>query len=65
MQMIEEWVPFQWHCVNCGDIVTGFRNSKGDIKVECKRCHTVMVRSIRNKKRDTFEVYAPGTEQVI
>ena len=60
MQRIDECVPFQWHCVNCGDIVTGFRNSKGDIKVECKRCHTVMVRTIRNPKRDTFQVFAPA-----
>lgn len=30
----DEWVPFSWHCSNCGTIVTGYKNAQGDIKVE-------------------------------
>lgn len=33
-----EWVPFSWHCPNCGKIVTGFNNHSGMIKVTCKHC---------------------------
>ena len=55
----DEWRPFSWHCANCGNIVTGFKNAKGDIKVECSRCHTVMVRKIKSRRHDTIDTYAP------
>ncbi len=55
----EDWRPFQWHCSNCGNLVTGYKNEKGDIKVECKRCRTCMVRKLKTKTHDTIEVYAP------
>ena len=47
MSLMEDWVPFSWHCVNCGNIITGYKNSRGDIKVECRRCQTVMVRTLK------------------
>ena len=60
-----EWRPFIWHCVNCGCIVTGFKNNEGKIKVECKRCRTVMVRILKNKRKDTIDVFAPqGQERI-
>lgn len=65
MSMTDEWVPFSWHCVNCGNIVTGYKNSRGDIKVECKKCRTVMVRTLKNRKQDNITVYAPpGQERI-
>lgn len=65
MNRVEEWVPFSWHYVNCGNIVTGFRNSRGDIKVECKRCKTAMIRTLKTSKHDILKVYAPeGMERI-
>ena len=65
MNRVEEWVPFSWHCVNCGNIVTGYRNSRGDIKVECRRCRTAMVRTLKAPKQDIIKVYAPeGVERI-
>lgn len=55
-----EWKPFSWHCVNCGTIVTGYKNSRGDIKVECRTCHAVMVRTIKNAKQDRMNIFAPA-----
>ena len=52
MRMAEEWTPFSWHCSNCGTIVTGYKNANGDIKVECSRCHVVMVRRIKGRRHD-------------
>ena len=61
----DEWTPFQWHCSNCGNIVTGYKNDKGTIKVQCDRCKTCMVRTIKSKVHDTIDVYAPkGTVRV-
>lgn len=59
MALEQQWEPFSWYCVNCGAMVTGYRNSNGDIKVECKKCRTVMVRKIKNSRRDTLDVFAP------
>ena len=56
----EPWVPFSWHCVNCGEIVTGYKNSKGDIKVECRRCKVAMVRTLKTPRCDIIKVYAPA-----
>lgn len=31
MRVAEEWTPFSWHCANCGTIVKGYKNAKGDM----------------------------------
>ena len=46
MQEKEIWRPFSWHCPNCGEISVGYKNSSGTIKVECSKCHAVMVRKV-------------------
>lgn len=53
-----EWVPYSWHCPNCGTIVTGYRGSNGLISGECDRCSAVMVRHFRSKQRDRIDIYA-------
>ena len=63
MRIAEEWTPFSWHCSNCGTIVTGYKNAKGDIKVECSRCHVVMVRRIKGRRHDTIDLYAPNYQE--
>lgn len=62
MNRVEDWVPFSWHCVNCGNIVTGFRNSRGDIKVECKRCQTAMIRTLKTPKHDIIMLSFVGAD---
>lgn len=63
MRTAETWVPFSWHCSNCGTIVTGYKNQNGDIKVQCSRCQVVMVRRFKNKKHDTIDLYAPKGQE--
>ena len=66
MRTAEEWIPFSWHCPNCGSIVTGYKNQNGDIKVQCGRCKTVMVRRLKNRRHDTIDLFAPeGQERLI
>jgi len=38
----DDWSSFSRHCPNCGDLVTGYKNREGFIKVECGTCHSVM-----------------------
>lgn len=58
MSRNNDWEPLSWYCSNCGHLVTGYKNANGDIKVECKICHIVMVRKIKSRKHDTIDLYA-------
>ncbi len=60
-----KWNTVSWHCPNCGAISTGVKNSDGTFKVECTRCHTVMVRRIISRRHNKFEIYAPDKEELI
>ena len=65
MRTAEEWIPFSWHCPNCGSIVTGYKNQNGDIKVQCGRCRAFMVRRPKNPRHDTIDLFAPeGQERI-
>lgn len=66
MMAIEQsnaWIPFSWHCPNCGAIVMGYQNDKGTIRIECARCGTVMVRSFKGRRHDTIDLYAPNGQE--
>jgi len=63
MSKHDGWVSLSWHCSNCGNIVVGFKNEKGDIKVECKKCHVVMIRTIKGRRHDTIDLYAPNDQE--
>ena len=62
MQEKETWWPFSWHCPNCGEISVGSTNSGGTIRVECAKCHAVMVRKIMGRRHDRIDIYAPKGE---
>lgn len=40
-----------------------YKNAQGDIKVECERCHVVMVRKIKGRRHDTIDLYAPKGQE--
>lgn len=63
IELKDEWVPFSWHCSNCGAIVAGYKNEKGTIKVECKKCGVVMVRSFKGRRHDTIDLFAPNGQE--
>ena len=63
MRPEEIWVPFSWHCSNCGAIVTGYKNQNNDIKVQCSRCQVVMVRRFKSRKHDTIDLFAPEGQE--
>lgn len=60
MKEYDEWRPFSWYCANCGHMVTGYKNKKGDIKVECTVCRVVMVRTLKGRRHDSIDLYAPA-----
>lgn len=62
MQEKETWRPFSWHCPNCGEISVGYQNASGTIRLECGKCHAVMVRRIMGRRHDRIDIYAPKGE---
>ncbi len=38
------------------------QKQKGEIKIECRTCHTKMIRSIKSSNHDVINVYAPKGE---
>ena len=64
MQEKEIWRPFSWHCPNCGEISVGYKNSSGTIKVECSKCHAVMVRKVMGRRHNRIDIYAPKGEVI-
>ncbi len=59
MMFVEVWTPFSWLCPNCGDLVTGYINKNVSVKVECGCCHSVMVRTPKDKRHDCIDIFAP------
>lgn len=55
----EEWIPFSGRCYNCGAAVTGYKDMKGTVKIECKKCHVVMVRKVMGRRHRRIDLYDP------
>ncbi len=54
---------FSWYCPNCGEISMGYRDEMDTIKVECQRCHAVMVRRTMSRRHARFDVYSPVDDE--
>ncbi len=54
-----DWKECTWHCPNCGSDSSGWKNTAGVIKAECKRCHAVMIRKAMGRRHARYDVYLP------
>ena len=52
------------YCNNCGQLNYGLQRNDGKIKYECKKCKMVFVRTIKNRRHQTIEIYAPKGEHL-
>lgn len=55
----ENWRIISWYCPNCGNLVSGYPNADGNIKVTCRKCATDMVMKTKGRRHSTLETYAP------
>lgn len=60
----ETWRPYSCYCMNCGRKIYGYKNSKGNIKMECDRCHAITVRTVLSRRHNRMDVYAPVREAI-
>ena len=58
----ETWRPFSWHCPNCGKASVGYQDAAGTIKVECAKCHAVMIRRVMGRRHDRIAFSATAGE---
>jgi predicted RNA-binding Zn-ribbon protein involved in translation (DUF1610 family) len=58
MQYNEEWKQSTMPCFSCGSLVVGYKNDKGDLKYQCPKCKTAMVRKTKGRRHFTVECYA-------
>lgn len=60
---MEKWTLSHKICMNCGQPLSGYRNCKGLLKMECPKCGLKMVSKQIGRRRENVDFYSPqGTE---
>ena len=62
---MDDWTFLPMYCNNCGQLNVGLKNGEGKIKYECKSCRMVFVRTLKNRRHQVIDVYAPKGEILI
>ena len=57
--MLEDWTIYSWYCPNCKNEVAGLKNDKNQIRVKCNKCGVEMVRTVKGRRHDVIDLYAP------
>ncbi len=61
--MLEDWTIYSWYCPNCKNEVAGLKNDKNQIRVKCGRCGVEMVRTVKGRRHDVIDLYAPEGQE--
>lgn len=59
------WRPVIRHCFNCGEIVSGYRNADGLVKMKCSHCACSMVCKKISRRQENVKVFAADGEELI
>ena len=59
-----DWSVYSWFCPNCRGAVAGMKNEKSQIRAKCTVCGATMIRTIKGRRHDTIDVYAPGYREL-
>lgn len=62
--MQDTWKPTRRHCINCGQVLTGYRNESGLVKLQCTRCGLVMVSKRISRRHERIDITPPYGEQI-
>ena len=57
--MLEDWTIYSWYCPNCKNEVAGLKNKNN----QCSKCGAEMVRTVKGRRHDVIDIYAPSGEQ--
>lgn len=57
--MLMDWTIYSWYCPNCTNEVAGLKDKKNQIRVTCDKCGTEMVRTVKGRRHDVIDMFAP------
>ena len=61
--MQNEWKPTKRLCTNCGQLIVGYSNEKGFVKLQCPKCGLVMV-SKKNEQTSRADRYYASARRI-
>ncbi len=61
--MERNWTVYTWYCPNCRNRVGGPKNKKNQIRAKCGKCGAEMIRTVRSRRHNVIDVYAPAGEE--
>ena len=53
--MQNTWKPTKRLCTNCGQVIIGYRNDKGLVKLQCPKCGLVMVSKRMSRRHERID----------
>lgn len=56
----DRWLQVQMFCPNCGNLVLGYRNTKGLVKKRCERCGVLLYSKRITRRRIDIQVNKPS-----
>lgn len=59
MVQIGGWHPYTCYCPNCGNLLLGYQDRNGTVKMTCKSCQASIVRRMMGRRHHRLDVYAP------
>ena len=60
--LVDEWTPVIFYCENCKNLIEGYADSRGNLKVQCERCGVTYIKHILSPTRCSTEMFAPSGE---
>lgn len=54
------WIKEAMYCPNCGNLVMGYRNTKGLVKKRCERCGVLLYSKRITRRRIDIQVNKPS-----
>lgn len=56
---MEDWKPVRSFCRNCGHLMSGYKNSKGVVKITCSNCGSCSISRMVSRRHERCDTYAP------
>lgn len=62
---MQRWKTVRRYCRNCGEVVIGYRDTKGKVTAVCSHCGATVISWQLNRRCERCNTYAPpGTELI-
>jgi len=57
--------PERRYCRNCGQVILGFRDAEGYLRLTCPKCKAVSISKIMSRRHEVVQEYAPPGQIII